>query len=417
MSSEAIVLAGAGAMLFIASVSGRLDRLFLTEPLVAATIGVVLGIGFLDGGIDLETPLLLTFLELTLALVLFTDASRIDVTRLKEGYSWPLRMLVIGMPVVMVLGAAASGLLLGLTLGYALLLGVVLAPTDAALAGPVLGAESVPPRVRQTINVESGLNDGLAVPVLLLSFAVIESEAGTSVGEATFLLLTQVGIGVLGGIALGWLGARLIGAGTDAGWMSPLHQKIAAASLALGGFALVQLLGGSGFVAVFIAGALMSHLVRPKCEYLYEFAETEGHSLVTLAFLFVGAGPIASLLREGPPPWEAFALVALSLVVLRPLSIGLSLIGQRLNWRTVAFLGWFGPRGLATVVFVLLALEEIGDVPEIIVTTASLAVAGSIAAHGVSAVPMSRWLARTTESMPEEMPEMGEAYPHHLMGA
>ncbi len=411
-----MVLAGAGAMLFIASVSGRLDRLYLTEPLVAAALGVLLSLLFLDGALDLETPLVLTFLELTLALVLFTDASRINLTRLRDGYSWPLRMLVIGMPVVIVLGMVVSGALLGFSMGFALLLAVVLAPTDAALAGPVLESESVPDRVRQTINVESGLNDGLAVPALLLALALVESEGGATAGETTLLFISQLGIGVLGGVALGWLGAKLIDSGTEAGWMSHLHQKIAAAALALGGYALVQLLGGSGFVAVFIAGAFLSHLVRPKCEYLYEFAETEGHSLVTLAFLFVGAGPIAMLFREGLPSWEVFVVAGLSLAVLRPISIAVSLLGQRLNWRTVFFLGWFGPRGLATVVFVLLAIEELSEIPDLIVTTVAVVVAFSILAHGLSAVPMSRWLGSATESMEEEMPEMGEAYPHQMKG-
>lgn len=277
MSAEEIVLVGAGAILAIAVVSGRLEGVWLTEPLVITGLGVIAGFALLDEPIDLETPLLLTFLELTLALVLFSDASRIDVARLRSGYTWPLRMLLIGMPVVIVLGAALAGWYLTLPLGIALLIGVLLAPTDAALAEPVLVAEKVPPRVRQAINIESGLNDGLAVPALLIAIGLIESETGQTGGEAAGLVMSQLGIGIVGGIVLGWLGARLIGTGTESGWMNPLHQKIAAVALALVGFAGVQLLGGSGFIAVFIAGGLMSHLIRPRCEYLYEFAAAEGH--------------------------------------------------------------------------------------------------------------------------------------------
>ena len=412
MTSDAAVLFGSAAVLFVAAVSGRLERFYLTEPLVAALIGLVSGLVFLDDGLDISAPLVLTFLELTLALVLFSDAARIDVSKLREGYAWPLRMLGIGMPVVIVIGAAFAGWYLSLPLGIALLIGVVLAPTDAALAAPVLEAETVPERIRQTINVESGLNDGLAVPALLIAIGLIESESGASPGNAIGLVLSQLGIGIIGGLVLGWAGAKLIGAGTEAGWMNPLHQKVAAAALGLGGFAGVQLLGGSGFVAVFIAGGVMGHLVRPVCEYLYEFAETEGHALVLVSFLIIGAGPLAELVRDDAPPVEAFVVAGLSLLVFRPLAIAISLIGQRLRGRTVVYLGWFGPRGLATIVFLLLATEETADLPGIVQDVVVLAVAGSILAHGITALPMSNWLSRMTHDMDENVPEMGEAYHH-----
>jgi NhaP-type Na+/H+ or K+/H+ antiporter len=413
MSAEEIVLVGAGAILAIAVVSGRLEGVWLTEPLVITGLGVIAGFALLDEPIDLETPLLLTFLELTLALVLFSDASRIDVARLRSGYTWPLRMLLIGMPVVIVLGAALAGWYLTLPLGIALLIGVLLAPTDAALAEPVLVAEKVPPRVRQAINIESGLNDGLAVPALLIAIGLIESETGQTGGEAAGLVMSQLGIGIVGGIVLGWLGARLIGTGTESGWMNPLHQKIAAVALALVGFAGVQLLGGSGFIAVFIAGGLMSHLIRPRCEYLYEFAEAEGHALVLVAFFIVGAGPGLTAIQEGLAP-EAIVVALVSLLVLRPASIALALIGQRLSGATVAFLGWFGPRGLATVVFVLVAAEELEGVPPIVSETVTAVVLASIIAHGLSVVPMTSWLAARTAAMPEGMPEMGEAFDHPM---
>lgn len=414
MSTEAGIVLGAAAVLFIASVSGRLDRLFLTEPLVAAMLGVGAGLIFLDEGLSLEAPVILTFLELTLALVLFADASRIDVTRLREGYSWPLRMLVLGMPIVIALGASLAGWYLSLPLGVALLLATLLAPTDAALAAPVLEADSVPERVRQTLNVESGLNDGLAVPVLLIAIGLIESESGTSAGSAVMLVVTQLGIGIVAGVVLGWLGAKLIGKGTELGWMNHLHQKVAATALAIGGYAAVQLLGGSGFVAVFIAGGLMSHFVMPRIEYLYEFAETEGHALVLVSFLLIGAGPIADLFRHGAPPIEAIVMALVSLLILRPVAIAVSLVGQKLAGRTVVFLGWFGPRGLATVVFMLVALEETADVPVIVTQTVTVVVALSILLHGLSAVPMSRWLGNMMDDMDEDMPEMGEAV-HHPM--
>lgn len=407
MSPEAIVLLGAGALLLVTVVSGLLDRVWLTEPLVVTLLGLTAGV-FIAGEVSVESPLILTIFELTLALVLFSDASRIDIARLRQGYNWPLLMLVLGMPIVIVLGTVFTGFFLGLPLGAALLLGVILAPTDAALAEPVLVSESVPPRVRQTLNVESGLNDGLAVPALLIAIGVV--EAGSARASAAIgLVLTQLGIGIIGGVVIGWLGSVLFRKGIESGWINPLHQRIAAVALAIAGFSAVQLLGGSGFVATFIAGALVSELARPHAKHLYQFAETEGHSLVLVAFFIFGVGPGAELLERGVP-LEAAVVALVSLVVLRPAAIALSLLRQRLSGRTVLCLGWFGPRGLATVVFMLVAMEELGMADPLIRDTVTTTVLLSILAHGLTAKPMARWLARMP--MTEEMPEMGEAYPH-----
>lgn len=407
-SAEAVVLVGSAALLVVTVVSGRLERVWLTEPLVAAALGMGAGLTFV-GPVDIETPLILTVLELTLALVLFSDASRIDVTRLRQGYTWPLRMLVIGMPVVIVLGTAVAGWYLALPLGIALLLGTILAPTDAALAEPVLVSSTVPQRIRQALNVESGLNDGLAVPILLIAIGIIDSEEGASFSDAAGLVMSQLGIGVIGGLIVGWLGAKLIGKGTEAGWMNPLHQRISAVALALAGYSAVQLLGGSGFVATFIAGGLMSYLVRPRCDYLYDFAEEEGHALVLVAFFIFGLGPATEMIEVGVPG-EALLMALVSLVILRPAGIAISLIGQRLRPKTVLFLGWFGPRGLATVVFVLVATEELGSLDPMVADVLTVTVAMSILVHGLSAVPMTRWL--NAEPMSAGMPEMGEAFAH-----
>lgn len=410
MAVEEVVLVGAGVLFLVTAVSGRLERVWLTEPLLAAVLGVVAGFTFIDS-LAMESTLILTILELTLALVLFSDASRIDLSRLRDGYSWPLRMLVLGMPIVVVLGTALTGWYLSLPLGLALLLAVILAPTDAALAEPVLVSDEVPPRVRQALNVESGLNDGLAVPLLLIAIGLIESEEGTSAADAVGLVVSQLGIGLAGGLVIGWLGAVAIGKGARAGWMNPLHQRIAAVALALAGYAGVQLLGGSGFVATFVAGGLMSALIKPREEYLYDFAEAGSHSMVLVAFFIFGAGPATRMLEVGVPI-EAVVVAVSSLVVLRPVAIALSLLGQKLSLRTVAFLGWFGPRGLATVVFILVAVEDLGALDPLIQDTLMVTVALSIVAHGLSAVPMIRWLG--SMEMDETMPEMGEAFEHPM---
>jgi NhaP-type Na+/H+ or K+/H+ antiporter len=410
MAAEAVVLLGAGVILVVTLISGKLEQVWLTEPLVAAILGLIGGLAVF-GPVDLESPLILTLLELTLALVLFADASRIEISRLRAGFDWPLRMLLIGMPVVIVLGTALTGWYLSLPFGLALLLATILAPTDAALAEPVLESKEVPPRVRQALNVESGLNDGLAVPVLLIAIGIIDSEEGGSAAQAVGLVLSQLCIGIVGGLLFAWLGARVIGSGARSGWLNPLHQRIAAVALALACFSSVQLLGGSGFVAVFIAGGLMSHLVRPKYDYLYDFAVAEGHSLVLIAFFIFGAGPATELLSRGVP-WESVVVAVAALLVLRPISIWVSLLGRGLSRRTVVFLGWFGPRGLATIVFLLVALDELGALDPLIADTVTVTVFLSIVAHGLTSVPMTRWLTRM--ELDEDMPEMGEAYEHPM---
>ena len=410
MSPEAVVLLGAGVVFVITMLSGHLDRVWLTEPLVATALGLVAGLTIV-GELNMLSEGILTVLELILALVLFADASRIDLSRLRQGYSWPLRMLVLGLPLAVALGALLAGWGLGAPLGIALLVGVILAPTDAALAAPVLESDSVPARIRQTLNVESGLNDGLALPLLVIAIGLVESEEGRSPLSSIGLVLAQLGIGIAGGLVVGWLGAKLIGKGGESGRVTPLHQRIAAVALALAGFAAVQLLGGSGFVATFIAGGLMSHLIRPHGESLYEFAEAEGHSLVLLAFFIFGAGPATALLTKGVSG-EAVLIGLVSLLVVRPVAIAISLVGQRLSRRTVVFLGWFGPRGLATIVFALVAWEELGVVNTAVADVVNFTVLSSIVLHGLSAVPMSGWVA--SMRMTDDMPEMGEAFAHPM---
>ncbi|MCZ6736665.1 MAG: cation:proton antiporter, partial [Actinobacteria bacterium] len=174
--AETIILVLSATVFAIVAVSGRLARLSITEPLMAVGIGILITFLVVDP-VDIRSPAALTFLELTLALVLFTDAARIDVGRIRRQYRWPARMLLIGLPLAMILGALVAGWILAIPFGAALLLGVILAPTDAALAEPVLESEVLPVRIRQTLNIESGLNDGLALPVLFIAIGLIESEA------------------------------------------------------------------------------------------------------------------------------------------------------------------------------------------------------------------------------------------------
>ena len=354
------------------------------------------------------------FLELTLALVLFSDASRIDLAALRRDYGWPQRMLLIGLPLAILLGAAAAALLLGLPVGLALLLGVILAPTDAALAEPVLATDELPMRVRQTVNVESGLNDGLALPALFIAIAFSEAEEGLGLADVVVPFVRQLGLGVVGGVVFGLVGAWLFGNGMASGWMAPGYHKIGIVALALAAFGGTQLVGGSGFVATFLAGMIFAAKCRNTGPGLFEFAENEAGSLVLVAFLLFGASEVRPLI-ENPPPLEIWALALVSLVVVRPVAVALSLIGRRLSVPTRLFFGWFGPRGLASIVFLLTAVEELPEIPPALFDAVILTVTLSILLHGISAHPASTALARSLErSFDVSMPEMEEIHPHPM---
>ena len=407
MTAETAILGAAAAVLIVASVSGRIERSVLTSPLLIVILGVA-------GGALVETDLLmgeganLVFLEVTLALVLFSDATRIDLARLRDEHKWPQRMLLIGLPLTIVLGAFAAWWVLGLSLGFALLLGVILAPTDAALAEPVLITDELPARIRQSINVESGLNDGLALPGLFIALVLIEAEGGLNAADLFLLFARQLGLGIAGGVLFGVLGAWLVGRGTASGWMSPAYQKIGTVALALATFAATQIMGGSGFVAAFVAGMVFAARIRTEGKGLFEFAEHEAGALVLVAFLMFGAGPARELI-ETPPSAGVWVVSLVSLLLVRPLAVILSLVGQRLANPTKLFFGWFGPRGLASIVFLLTAAEELGEIPVAVFDAVVLTVALSIVLHGLSAYPASTALARSLHRMSEEaMPEMEE---------
>lgn len=410
---EAVLAVIAGVIFFIVVFAGGLSRLSITEPLFAVVAGIAIAV-VAGGPVDSAHPATLTFLELALALVLFGDAARIDIRKLREQYRWPARMLTIGLPLAIVVATLVGNWLLVVPVGGALLLGVILAPTDAALAAPVLENRALPVRIRQALNVEAGLNDGLALPALFIALGLLEMEEGAQIGQGLQLMVQQIGMGLLGGLSAGLFGAWVIRRATNAGWMDRQQQKMAVIALALATFAVVQLLGGSGFVATFVAGGVLGSRTGTDRHYLYEFAEIEGRVMVLIAFVFIGAGPIY-MLFETNLPWQVWAMALGSLFVVRPLAIALSLIGERLIPSTVIFFGWFGPRGLATVVFLLVALEEVAEVPAPVVAVTYLTVALSVLLHGLTARPMARWCESKIMAVGDEsMPEMGEAHEHPM---
>lgn len=381
----------AGFVLAYALVSRRLETTLLTGPMVFVGFGLLIGAGGLDlTEIGMDEAAVRTLAEATLVLLLFTDAIRIDLRRLRDQVDLPARLLGIGLPLTVVLGTLAALVLFpDLALWEAALLAAILSPTDAALGRAVVANPRVPVRIRQALNVESGLNDGIMLPVITLFLAL--AAAGVDLetpGFWTEFVAKQIGFGVAAGVAAGYGGGWLIREFAGRGWMDGAFRQLATLAIGVGSFALAEAVHGNGFVAAFVAGLAFGAAAREHCDGVYDFAEDEGQLLALLTFLFFGtslAGPAISRLTV-----EIALYAALSLTVIRMVPVALSLAGAGLKLPTVGYIGWFGPRGLASILFGLFILEGAElPVAEELFLTVIWTVVLSVTLHGVTSVWLS----------------------------
>ncbi len=362
-----------------------------------AGLGVVVGgAGFGVVELSVEGAFIHGLAEIALVLVLFVDAARIDVSRLGSEHDVPLRLLGLGLPLTMVAGTGAALLILpGLELWEAVVLGVILSPTDAALGQAVVTNSAIPVRVRQALNVESGLNDGLAFPVLLIVLSLaMETEAG-GVGSWALFVAGQLTLGPLAGLLIGGAGAAAVEWAARRKDMNRAFIQISVLSLAILAFGTAEVIGGNGFIAAFVAGMVVGTRSRTLLDAVEDFGETEGQLLNLVVFLIFGAVLLPTVLGDLTAAHVLYAV--LSLTVIRMVPVALSLTGTRLAPVTVLFLGWFGPRGLASILYVLIisegAAEGLAGLSGI-VAVAYLTVALSILSHGMSASPLASWYAR-----------------------
>ena len=385
----------AAALLAFGAVSRKAERSPITPPIVFLGLGLAFGqagLGWME--LDVGHGVVHGMAELTLVIVLFIDASRIDLACLRRERGLPIRLLGIGMPLTIALGGAvAFGVFPGLGWVEAMLLAAVLAPTDAALGQAVVSSPLVPVRIRQSLNVESGLNDGIALPVVLVFAALGGVMAGHPVegGAAGWvtLALLQLTLGPLAGTAVGFLGGRLIGAATERGWVNESFEELAALGLALLAFAGAELIGGNGFIAAFVAGMVVGNTARGICKSLYEFGEAEGQLLALLVFLVFGAVLVPAAWAYTDGPMVLYAVLSLTLV--RMLPVALSLLGSGLHPVSLLFLGWFGPRGLASILFALLVVQAAGERDlHHFQATVTWTVLLSTLLHGLTAYPLAR---------------------------
>ncbi len=390
----------------------RAERVGLSRPLVFVVAGAVVALTGVVEPLAAGKPasLLLSLAEIALALVLFADASRISLARLRRGVGIPTRLLGPGMLLSIGLGTIVGLWLFGALDGWeCAALAAILAPTDAALGAAVVENERVPQRIRQALNVEAGLNDGLAVPFLLLFVAGATVTEGLEPASFwTTTLLQKVGIGVLAGVLVGAVAGELARRARSAGWSSPASEQLAMAGAVIALFVFTEELGGSGFIAAFAGGLVAGSRLLSERRAALGFADEEG--AVVAAFVFFALGLFAVELFD-QLTWQQCAYAVLSLTLVRMLPVAIALMGSGLRAPTVAFMGWFGPRGLASVVLALVVLEEENKLTHIdtLVLTTLVTVILSIVAHGFSAAPLSRRYGAWAATLPADAPELGEA--------
>ncbi len=379
-------------VLGFAALSGALSKHLITAPLAFVAAGAALGL--LSGPMPQDGVLgLKVVAEVTLVLILFHDAAQVRPREIGEDRGGILRLLLVGFPLTVGLGwLAARGLFPELPVMMALLLAAALAPTDAGLGAPTVLNPVVPIRVRRLLNVESGLNDGLATPIVLFAIAAVAGSEGLiprkSLGEA----LVALTVGVLVGAVWGGLGGRVLTRSRRAGASTRRSRALGVAVLPLLAYGSALMLSANGFVAAFIAGTAFAGAARwiNEEKSALELTEAMADPLGYAVWLVFGVAAVPLVWDQVGPRELVFA--ALALTVLRMAPVAVSLLGTGLRPATMAFVGWFGPRGLASVVFALLALESLAEDAAlgIVLTTVSVTVLLSVVLHGVSAEPLAR---------------------------
>ena len=373
-------------------IAGRLERAPVSGPIMFVASGFLMGpmmLGWFDGSVSRTEMRMLA--DLTLAVILFVDAANANLTVLKRQFQIPARMLFLGLPGVIVLGTLTAAVLFdNLSLLEAAILGTMLAATDAALGKAVITNQSVPTQIREGLNFESGLNDGLCVPILLVLVALAiagGSEAGGT-QHAVHLVIKELGIGLLVGLGLTAAAAWAMRWCRDQGWLTEIWKQVTVVALAIACFAVAQSLHGSGYIAAFVGGLLFGFMAKKATHRLVLASEGLAETLALLTWFVFGAAVIGRYIELFT--WEMLVYAVLSLTVIRMLPIFVSLTGTGQSPESKVFLGWFGPRGLASIVFGIIVLEKGVAESQFIAAVVAVTVILSLVAHGVSANPLAR---------------------------
>jgi len=378
----------------------------VTAPMVFVAAGIIAGPKVLGiVGLEITSGPGLVVAELALVVVLFSDASRIDLRILRGNANLPARLLAIGMPLTIGAGVLAAALLVAdLEFWEGAVLAAILAPTDAALGKAVVSSEVIPQRIRQALNVESGLNDGLSVPFLFL-FLALAVEQTTEAGDWVRFAVEQIGIGAAVGIAAGGIGGWAIDRAVRRNMVTGTFSQLSIFALAVVAWAAAGELDGNGFIAAFVGGLVAGRITPTTGRHILDFAEDEGELLNLAVFFIFG---VAALEFLEAVTWEIALFALLSLTVIRMAPVAISLLGAGLRAESIAFIAWFGPRGLASIILALVVVEEEPELPaiDLLLAAMALTVLASVVAHGVTARPLTRVYGRRMSRMAPEAPEM-----------
>lgn len=387
------LLSVAAFTLMFSMVAKRLASSIFTAPMLFIAFGYFMSWTELLDITDMEKTL--HFLaEVTLIVLLFLDAAQTDVRALQKRFVWPFRMLLIGLPLSIAIGTLfAWALLPSWSLFAAALVAAILAPTDAALGQAVVTNPLVPERARRALTVESGLNDGLALPAILL-FASLTANLMDG-GDTNWLLfgVKQLVLGPLAGIMVGVIGGKVLLWAKKHDMTADIYEGVGALAMAIAAYLFASAIGGNGFIAAFVAGLFFGNIVQGKCKFIYEFTESEGQGLTWGAFFLLGLVLVPEAIHH--LDLTILGIIFSSLFIVRPLAIWLSLIGTDADMKTRLFFGWFGPRGLATALFALIVVEKINpEIGEYILHLAVNTVWISTLLHGVTAMAGAKWYAK-----------------------
>lgn len=392
-------------------ISKRIERTIITAPIIFTVAGMLLyylSPKVAETEIQHESVLLLA--ELTLALLLFTDASRIQLRKVLKETILPERLLGVGMPLTIIAGTIVAIVLFrGISIWEAALLAVILAPTDASLGQVVVQSRLVPESIRQALNVESGLNDGLSMPFFTLFLGLAAINDLTFNADWVIYTGEQIFLALLVGIAFGWIGGWLIGEAGSRDWIDEPLQQLGLLALALMTYGGAVMIGGNGFIASFLGGLLVKRGFEDAHYHANEFSEAWGQLLNYFVFFIFGVIAF-KLVPVFTGTIILFAI--LSLTIVRMLPVAVALLRSRVIPATTLFMGWFGPRGLASVVLGLIYLEHEANLPyeETIIVAVTATVLLSIIAHGVSAVPGIKLYAQKVAQLDESSTELGKAF-------
>lgn len=381
-------------IVFYGAFSGLLAQSVISAPMVFMLAGMATGqAGLGVFQIDIESHVLEGFGELTLGFILFADAASTNSRKLVRESRIPRRLLLGALPLTILIGALVAVVIFpNLSWQESALIAAILAPTDAALGYAVVTSKNVPERIRQAILVESGLNDGLALPAVLLFAALaFSSMSGEARGLDYWLgfAFKQIAIGAIIGALVGGALGKFIHYADGKQWIAHSFRNLVCIGVAVLTLFCAHIAGGNGFIAAFVGGLVFGSFCTRRAGSLTNFVEEEGQLFSLIIFFFFGATLLPAALDNFTTFCVLYALLSLTIIRMAPTAM--AVLDLKLKWPTIGFIGWFGPRGLASILFLLIAveheeMERLTEIEAVVYVTVFL----SVLLHGASASPLSR---------------------------